>query len=396
MSGYITENRQVPIKKECDVFVAGGGFAGVSAALSAARMGKKVILADRGYMLGGLGTAGLVIIFLPLCDGMGNQLCYGICEELFRLSIKYGAEAEYPTKWLDGGTKEERKNGQRFHTRYNPSIFAISMEQLLLSENAEIMYGSLVCGASVENGGINSVIIENKSGRSAISAKSFVDATGDFDLGVLAGAPYKVYEPGNILAAWHYYSEKDGCNLRCLGASDSSAEKMLVNRRFGGIDADEASVMMQMSHKIILDDVLQFRKKAPEHTPVTIPTIPQLRMTRRLDGEYTLDESEDGASFSDSIGMTGDWRKCGPKFEIPLKTLYSSKIRNLITAGRSISVTDSMWDITRVIPPCIITGEAAGIAAALSDDFGTLDVGAVQKRIRETGGKCTFGEIDFD
>ena len=54
MSGYITENRQVPIKKECDVFVAGGGFAGVSAALSAARMGKKVILADRGYMLGGL------------------------------------------------------------------------------------------------------------------------------------------------------------------------------------------------------------------------------------------------------------------------------------------------------------------------------------------------------
>lgn len=395
MSEYIIENRRTPVKKECDVFVAGGGVAGVSAALAAARMGKRVILADRGYMLGGLGTAGLIIIFLPLCDGMGNQLCYGICDELFRLSIKYGAEAEYPANWLDGGTKEERRTGQRLHVRYNPSIFAISMEQLLLSENVEIMYGSFVCGADMKDGKINSVIVENKSGRSAIRAGSFVDATGDFDLGVMAGAPYKVYEPGNILAAWHYYYEKDGCNLRCLGASDSADEEMLVNRRFSGINTDEVSVMTGLSHKIILEDVLRFRKTAPEHSPVTIPTIPQLRMTRRLDGEYTLDEREDGMVFADSIGMTGDWRRRGPRFEIPLRTLYSGKVKNLITAGRSISVTDAMWDITRVIPPCIITGEAAGIAAALSDDFGTLDAAAVQARIRETNGRCRFDEIDF-
>lgn len=395
MKDYIIENRVIPIKKKCDVFVAGGGFAGISAALAAARMGKKVILADRGFMLGGLGTAGLIIIFLPLCDGMGNQLCYGICEELFRLSIKHGAESEYPKNWLEGGTDEEKKSGQRFYARYNPNIFAISLEQLLLSEGVEIMYGSLVCGADMNKDKISSVIVENKSGRYGISAKSFVDATGDLDLGVMAEVPYKVYEPGNILAAWHYYADEKGCGLRCLGASDSSAEEMLVNRRFSGIDADELSLMTELSHKIILEDILKFRESSPQHNPVTIPTVPQLRMTRKIEGEYALDESENSAGFEDSIGMTGDWRNRGPKFEIPFRTLYSAKIKNLITAGRSISVTDSMWDITRVIPPCIITGEAAGIAAAMSDDFGSADVRLIQKRIRETGGKCRFDEIDF-
>ena len=65
-----------------DVAVCGGGFAGISAALAAAREGKKVILFEKQYMLGGLGTAGLVTIYLPLCDGFGRQVTFGIAEEL--------------------------------------------------------------------------------------------------------------------------------------------------------------------------------------------------------------------------------------------------------------------------------------------------------------------------
>jgi len=73
--------------------------------------------------------------------------------------------------------------------------------------------------------------------------------------------------------------------------------------------------------------------------------------------------------------------------KIPFRCLYSKKIKNLITAGRSISVTDAMWDITRVIPVCAVTGEAAGIAATLSDDFSKLDITVLQEKLTINGVK---------
>lgn len=92
-----------------DIAVCGGGFAGISAALAAAREGKKVVLFEKQYMLGGLGTSGLVTIYLPLCDGVGHQVSFGIAEELLKLSVKYGAEAKYPENWLDGkGSRTEK------------------------------------------------------------------------------------------------------------------------------------------------------------------------------------------------------------------------------------------------------------------------------------------------
>lgn len=95
--------------KKYDVAVCGGGFAGISAALAAAREGKSVILFEKEYMLGGLGTAGLVTIYLPLCDGFGHQVSFGIAEELLKLSVTYGAEDKYPENWLDGiGTRTEK------------------------------------------------------------------------------------------------------------------------------------------------------------------------------------------------------------------------------------------------------------------------------------------------
>ena len=79
MDNIITEKIITPIKYECDVCVCGGGVAGIAAALSAKRAGAKdVILVERGFMLGGLATAGLVTIYLALCDGYGHQVCYGL------------------------------------------------------------------------------------------------------------------------------------------------------------------------------------------------------------------------------------------------------------------------------------------------------------------------------
>ena len=121
-----------------DIAVCGGGFAGIAAALSAAREGAKVVLFEKQFMLGGLGTAGLVTIYLPLCDGMGHQVSFGIAEELFRLSVKYGAEKRYPANWLDGvGTRTEKD--PRFEVQYNAQVFAILAEKLLIEAGVDIV-----------------------------------------------------------------------------------------------------------------------------------------------------------------------------------------------------------------------------------------------------------------
>lgn len=390
----INEALNTKITESCDVLVCGGGFAGISAALAAARQGKKTILLEREYILGGLGTAGLVTIYLPLCDGMGRQVSFGIAEELLRLSVSMGAEAQYPENWLDSEDKAHRtEKDKRFEVRYNPNLFAILAEQLLLKEDVKILYGTYAVAVDKTEDKINAVITESKSGRQAIKAASVVDATGDCDIAFLAGAPTDTFKQGNILAAWYYFLDNSGYKLNPLGCADipddqkngENGVETLINRRFTGLDADELSQMVQLSHKAVLDDVKNRRDRGSDLVPTSIATIPQIRMTRKLVGEYVLHDTEEHKYFEDSIGMVSDWRKRGPVYEVPFKTLYSGKIKNLILAGRCTSVTDSMWDIMRVIPCCAVTGQAAGTAAAMTDDFTKLDIKKLQDTLEENG-----------
>jgi hypothetical protein len=143
--------------------------------------------------------------------------------------------------------------------------------------------------------------------------------------------------------------------------------------------------MMILSHEKMLDHLLSAKEEDPTAVPVTIPTTPQVRMTRRAAGLYTMDDTEYGVDFPDGIGKIADWRRSGYVYDVPFRTLYGADVKNLIAAGRCISVTDAMWDISRVIPPCAVTGEAAGIAAAMSDDFAALDITALQQTLRDRG-----------
>lgn len=391
---YIEETIRTEVTKSCDVLVCGGGFGGISAALAAARMGKKVILLEKQYILGGLGTAGLVTIYLPLCDGLGRQVSFGIAEELFRLSISMGWEDKYPDNWLDSDDVIKRTNkDKRFEVRYNPQLFAMLAEQLLLKEGVEILYGTYAVAADRQGDKIRAVMVENKSGRQAIAAATVVDATGDCDIAHFAGAPTETFKQGNILAAWYYYHGQKGYDLNTLGFCDipddqkteTNQVETLINRRFSGLDGQELSQMMQLSHRSTMNDIQKRRAKDPSLVPTTIATIPQIRMTRRIAGEYTLHDTQMHTRFEDSIGMVSDWRKRGPVYEVPFGTLYSKSVKNLITAGRCTSVTDSMWDIMRVIPCCAVTGQAAGTAAAMTDDFSTLDVSALQAQLVKDG-----------
>ena len=377
--------------KNYDVAVCGGGFGGIAAALSAAREGKRVILFEKEYILGGLGTAGLVTIYLPLCDGFGRQVSFGIAEELLKLSITYGAEAKYPENWLANiGTRTE--HDLRFEVQYNAQIFAILAEKLLMESGVDILYGSYVVDAAVENNKITTLYVENKSGKTAYPIRSVVDATGDCDIAKFAGAPTATFQQGNVLAAWYYYANESGHNLQMVGGADApelertgNESKPLIPRRFTGLDGKEISEMVALSHQATLNNWLKKRETDKTAVISTIATIPQIRMTRKIVGEYELSHTELHTYFEDSIGMVSNWKKRGPVYEVPFRTLYSKEVKNLICAGRCTSVNETLWDVMRVIPCCAVTGQAAGTAAAMTDDFTTLDIAKLQQTLRNRG-----------
>lgn len=86
--------------------------------------------------------------------------------------------------------------------------------------------------------------------------------------------------------------------------------------------------MIHLSHTATVNDIFKRRQSDEWLIPTTIATIPQVRMTRKIVGEYILDDTEKHTFFADSIGMISDWRKRGPVYEVPFTTLYSKSVKN--------------------------------------------------------------------
>lgn len=383
----IIESVKTSVKGSFDVIVAGGGIAGISAALAAARQGADVLLIESSYILGGLATSGLVTIYLPLCDGMGRQVSFGICDELIRLSVKHTNEGSYSDAWFNGGSRQERCE-KRFEVQFNAHLFAMEAEKLLIDNGVQILYGTRICAAKKNGSRLEYIITENKSGRCAYKCNSAVDCTGDADLFALCGAQTDEFDAGNILACWYYYYSQGKVSLKMLGYAENPEGDNgtpLIQQRFSGLDGMENSRMVQHAHEQMLKDILKHRQQDETYVPVTMPTIPQIRMTRKINGAFTLDTADEHKYFNSSIGMISNWKKRGPVYEVPFETLYSSDCENVFAAGRCISVTDLMWDVSRVIPACAVTGEAAGTAAAMLRDSDSIDVAVLQKRLTENG-----------
>ena len=397
---YIQEvPKEIPIIGEYDVIVCGGGIGGISAALASQRQGAKTLLIEQAFMLGGLATAGLVAIYLPLCDGNGRQVSFSIAEELLKLSINQGEEftrekgVDIQAWWGDIEDKEiqERRKNSRYKVQFNHNIFAILCEQLLLEEGVKILYGTSLRNAITLDDKIQAIVCENKSGRFALKAKAFIDATGDADLCVYAGETTDVYQRGNILASWYYEHNQDELRLRMLGLAEvidgnPSAEK-IEKKRYLGLAGEEISEFVCDEHKNILNSFLKDGGITKERSIATIPTLPQFRMTRKLVGAYSMDISEEGKSFTNSVGLFSNWKKCGPIYELPFSCLHGNRIKNLLVCGRCISVSQEMWDVTRVIPVCAVSGEAVGVAAAMSDDTSKIDIRLLQDKLLKNGVK---------
>ena len=397
--------RRTPILDAADVVVAGGGIAGCAAALAAARNGAAVLLIEKQTMLGGLATAGLITYYLPLCDGEGTQMSYGIAEEFLHLSVRHHPEKGIPACWQAADLRAERTK-YRYETRFSPGYMALLLEETLREAGVRILYDTRLCGVHMEEKRITHLLIENESGRSAIATKAVVDATGSAAVLQQAGAPVRDHGQGNILASWYYYLKDGRQVLRELGTAPSIMEEPFDTDAqfdgagssgksrlwYAGTDGGSVSDFIAATHEKILADL-----RAGDREVTILPTMPQLRMTRCLVGDYELKETENDVHFEDAIGMCGDWRKRGMRYEIPYRSLTTSTIINAWAAGRCISADDGMWDISRVIPPCAVTGEAAGTAAALmagSDSMAgkAIPYETLAAALRAQGQRLTFSE----
>ena len=384
-----------------DIAVFGGGMAGISAALAAARMGRDVILVEKQCWLGGLATQGLITIFLPLCDGEGHQVTYGIAEELLKLSMLHGWEDRYPSAWLSEDHIEQRKK-QRYEVQYNPHLFALEAEKLLLKNGVRIFYDTQLISLKAEEDRIVDSCILRKDGFFHLKVQQYIDTTGDLVAAQTLPLACESYDQ-NMPAAWYYsHSEKDGLKLRMLGVLETSnpneKTEKISEDLFSGLYGDENDQIFYLSHGKMLEHFLQKKQSQSDYVPVNTPTVMQIRMSRRLAGRDILKEEDSFKRFEDSIGVIGNWKKHGPVYEVPYRCLYAEEFANLLTAGRSINVTGTMWDITRVIPGCCITGQAAGEAAALAmdGDARKLEISLLQASMREHGVRVHINEIDMD
>ena len=396
----IVETIETKVTDECDVFVLGGGIAGISAALAAARQGKNVLLCEKSFILGGLATSGLVTLYLPLCDGLGNQVSFGIAEELLRLSIKDVCEDKYPKAWLENGSFREKKD-RRFEVQFNPYLFAIACEKLLIKEGVRILYGTSVCRTVTENDRIKYLILENKSGRYGIEADTVIDATGDADIAYMSGEETKNFTQGNVLAAWYYsYCKEKGYELNMLGFCDVPDEEkkdnpvtLLSNERFLGLDGEELSDVTVRSHNSLYNHFCERRKNLTDYMPVNIATIPQIRMTRGLVGFHIMKCEDEFKYMEDSVGLFSNWKKRGPVYELPWSALHGNKIKNLCACGRCVYAEESMWDVTRVIPVCAVMGQACGTVSGVYSDFEDVDINRIQNLLAEIEVKIHCNEI---
>jgi len=375
---YFSE--KVPVRGKYDVIVAGAGVAGIAAALAARRTGKSVLLIEKTVTPGGLATIGLVNFFVPMCNGRGQIVVKGMAEEFLRLSIKYGFDS-IPECWKNGTAGID---SPRYMTRFSPQIFALALTDLLAAEEVTLRYDSIVANVEMVRGGngmhCNGVYTESKSGREFFEGAMIVDATGDADVLFRAKVPtvqgknYFTYfgklltlescknavEQRNIL---HSYCTCSGGIANLYGGNHPEGMKF-----FTGTSAEDVTEFMVLNQREMLRKLSQDDRTVRE--VITLPTMPNYRTTRRIDGDKTLRETDTYRHFEDSVGAISDFDRRDYLYEIPYGSLVRSGFDNLITAGRTASGEGYAWDVLRVIPPAIISGQAAGLACSQAIDTG--------------------------
>ena len=428
--------RRTPVHGEWDLVVAGGGPAGLAAAVSAARRGARTLLVERYGFLGGMGTAGGVTNFAGLYGRRGGQmqqLVRGVVDELLdRIATLGGLNA--PQDGLQG----------RIRVRsYDTAAYKCAADQWLLAAGVELLFHALVVGVTPGEGGrIDTVLVETKSGRRALRAHQFIDATGDADLAHLAGLPYTLGDgAGDMLypstmfrighvdaaraqaaigefkaidalmdaAAGRYDFPRRGAILRPQrNPTDWRANvTQLRNTEGRAVDATDAvqlSAAEVEGRRQIVEYMRFLRAEVPGFERAEIAEIAAqvgVRETRRVHCDYML-SGEDvlgGARFDDTVGLNAwpvemhlagriEWafpRDPAHAYNaLPWRMLVPSGAGNLLVAGRCAGMEHLGQSAARASGACFVMGQAAGTAAALRV-AGRFSVDALQQALRDDG-----------
>lgn len=363
-------------KGRYNLIVAGGGVAGVAAALSARRQGLSVLLVEKCVKLGGLATTGLINLFEPMCNGRGKQIVFGMADEFLQLAIRYGYDT-LSDEWKNGepGLTDD-ESIPRYKTRFSPEIFALTLTEILHNEKVDLLFDTVVSFPYMKGTNCAGLVLENKSGRQFYEGDIVLDATGDADVLFRAGVP--TVQGKNYFTYYGQEITLDLCKKAVGSGQINHAIRMIYGGRanlFGKNHPDEIPLFTGTSAEdvnryIISNQLLMLQKIKKQdrfsREIVTLPGMAQFRTTRHIDGEYTLQENDAFRHFEDSIAAISDFSRRNILYEIPYRCLVKKGFDNLLTAGRTVSACGYAWDVVRVIPPAIITGQAAGIAAAIA------------------------------
>ena len=378
---------ETKLRENYDVIVVGGGVAGVSAAVTAARQGVSVLLLEKSVNLGGLATNGLISWYEPLCDGEGRQMLSGMAEELLRMSIRYSFD-NLSAQW--GGTGAETG---RYATFFSPTVFSLALDRLVVESGAKIRFDTYATYPVMEENHCVGVICESINGREFFGAKVVVDATGDASICHRAGVPTVVGE--NYMTYIAHYTDRAAAadfgnggkahKFRKWTRSGSDLEgngHPVGMPKLHGVSADEQTEYLLYGKQKMLD--IMARKDRDSYDIMTLPAMAQYRTVRRIVGAEDFC-AVDGEDCANPIGQCGDFRpkNKGKHYTIPYGALYHPDFDNLLACGRIISApAGDGWEVSRVIPVCAFTGEAAGNAAAYAVRNGKTVGSIIYKEIK--------------
>ena len=394
----INDNRKLIEKRSYDVVVVGGGIAGIAAAVSAARSGVRVLLMEKSILLGGLATAGLISWYEPLCDSAGTKMVGGIAEELIKLSIKYGFD-NMPAVWKDG--ENAQKQPGRYATHYSPTLFAMALDAYIAQDGVDLILDCMATFPVMAEGQCLGIVAETKEGRVFYGAKVVVDATGDASLFAQAGLPTVNGQNYMTYIAHGYHKENI---LQYMESEDKSMVTLRKWQKAGsnlygegqpedlpmlaGVTAEEITDYVLSGRKMLFDLIKEEGRNDRDLS--ALPTMPQFRTIRHMVGEYDF-VAVDGERFADTIGSCGDFRRDGKgkHYHVPYRSLYTGQCSNMLAAGRNISASGDGWEVTRVIPVCALTGQAAGVAAAMAvkgnGDIRNVNIIDLQQTLQQNG-----------
>jgi hypothetical protein len=437
---HVTEpERSTKVLCEAEVVVLGGGPAGIAAAWAAARQGRSTLLVERYGFLGGMGTAAGVTNFCGLhanIHGDIRRVVRGVTDELLeRIDALGGLN---PPHTIFGRTQAQA---------YDMSAYKCAADELVLGAGAKLLFHSLAAGVVMrDEGSIDALLVETKSGRRAIRARMFVDASGDGDLAAWAGAPWEKGDDGGRLLYPTLMFRLNNVDAARAGSAIADLPRLMQEAEAEGAhrfarkgviirpqkhpnewranvtqvkNADGSAVdsndALQLSageiegRRQIRDYVRFLREQVPGFEASYLLDIAAqlgIRETRRIAGAYALSAADvlGCASFADSIGVNawplerhvaGDVEWHWPPEEargynqLPYRMLLPQGVRNLLVAGRCASMTSEAQSAARVSGGCFVMGQAAGttahLALAAGVDPAAVGVAALQAQLVHDG-----------